>query len=273
MYRSLNQDCDDEFHVPKKMQTHRRVPLADRALAEAARKQENYANSSKLAGSEKIVKYTFEDDDGYYYVYKNNSVDLTLVETIRINACTNAELDSKGLEGATAVKLILTPGSAENIHFKKPEAGKACHVAISQFFSIHQGGEGETSSLEKYDGGDLKALTEEKGEQEDYTEIDAVAGGVMHKWSYKHMDGYCFLYKNKSKKMQLSETIDFELTNLRVDGDAAEEGKEGDTITKVKVILEPGQEKFITLSTIDSGDGFSLAVSSMARIKKSRKVW
>jgi hypothetical protein len=261
----FSNNCDDDFHKPVKMRKHRRVLLKEHALSQNAKATMSYEKYAE--GGKEIKRYECEDDFGFFYVYKNHSPRLQLEEILEFSELKNLVLKGKGLAEQAKIRVYVPPNGSAEVHFKKLQPRDACSVQVLQHISVTPGGKGKHSSVSPAAAlADLKERALKEGEAEDYDDVKEGVGKEIVRYSYKHTEGYCFLYVNKNAKYQLIEQLEFEMKNLQIHGEEPD-------VRQIKITVPPGQEQFVELVTVARKKGFSLEVSSATRLKKCKSKW
>jgi hypothetical protein len=242
-----------------------RVLLGEDMMKQKSKSHGDYAKHGE--GGEDIARYEIEDKNGFYYMYQNHNATATLEEILELTNVDNLVLAHEGLGDAKEIRIRIPPGQSIQVHFKKINPTLASSVNVLQHISITKTLPDETeATIERWtEHADFADRAKTHGEKEDYSDIKE-EGKQIFKYSYKHKEGYCFLYVNESDTMQLVEQLEFTVTNLKLCNTS------DDSLT-LRISVEPKETKLVELETIQKRKGFTLEVASGSRIKKSKKVW
>lgn len=263
--------CDADFHRPVKKAAHVRKVRFPTAIAEILLKCEKEGKASDYGASKpegkNILKYVLEYDEGYYYLFKNNSKELHL----------DTELDFKltnlqivGFEEASKVRVSLPPGSLQYVHLKRLDAAQPCHCEIMQRFTLNPPQAGKQPSVyvpvvytldtpEEV----LREQTEKEGVCTDHGSQDE-AGLLIFQFQWEFSGGYCFLWSNESKDVLFHKELELELKNL-----AIKDEPEG--TNKYVVDLKPGEKKFMILKEVEPKQAYGVSMRAGFSLQKIKQ--
>lgn len=140
--------CDADFHKPAKMASHIRKARFPTAVADILRKCEKEGKASDYGASKpegkNILKYVLEYEEGYYYLFKNNSKELHLDAELEFKM---SNLQIVGFENASKVKVSLPPASLQYVHLKRVDSTQNCNCEITQRFALNPPKAGDRPQL------------------------------------------------------------------------------------------------------------------------------
>jgi len=260
--------CDADFHRPVKKSTHVRKVRFPTAIADILRRCEKEGKVSDYGASKPegkdVLKYVLEYEDGYYYLFKNNSSDVHLDTELEFKM---ENLDIVGFEGESRVRVSLPPSSLQYIHLHRKDSKLACKCEVLQRFALTPPKPGKLPSVYVpvvYTADTpvevLMAQTEKEGHCTDHGNADA-SGQMIHQWQWDWGGGYCYLWRNSSKDTILHKEIEMELTNLRIRG--KEEGTK-----KYVVDLKPGESDFLILEEVEAKQGYKMSMRAGFSLQK-----
>jgi len=211
-----------------------------------------------------ILKYVLEYEEGYYYLFKNNSKELHLDAELEFKM---TNLHIVGFENASKVKVSLPPGSLQFVHFKRVDSTQNCNCEITQRFALNPPKAGKLPSVyvpitytidTPLDV--LKAQTEKEGICTDHSTHDP-AGALIFQYQWEYSGGYCFLWQNSSKDIHFHKELELDLKNLRIKD--KEEGTK-----KYVVDLKPGQTDFMILTEIEPKQAYGVSMRAGFSLQK-----
>jgi len=261
--------CDADFHKPAKKATHVRKARFPTAVADILRKCEKEGKASDYGATKpegkSIHKYVLEYEEGYYYLFKNDSKELHL----------DAELEFKmtnliivGFEQANKVKVSLPPASLQYVHLKRVDASQSCSCEISQRFALNAPKAGRLPSVYvpvTYTADTprdvLEAQTEKEGLCTDHGSQDP-AGLLIHQFQWEMSGGYCFLWVNSSKDIHFHKELELDLKNLQIAGAAEPDQK------KYVVDLKPGERAFMMLKEVEAKQAYGVSMRAGFSLQK-----
>lgn len=227
-----------------------------RAGCEQKGKKSHYGADQK--GGENIVLHSWDHDDGYCYLYKNNSSDLTLTEDLEF---TMTNLQLVGYTG-TKLSIIIPPKQKYFLSVKRVNDKIGTKIAIRKSYAVRPSQDGDCLWVTIPDKEDntnpaLRQKTEDEGQLLDYADEHPNGAGIR-RYKYQFPEGYCYLFLNGSEDMTLDNTMTFELTNLAI----------VDHNTNVlNLTLTPKTEKFFVIKEISHIDPFKLSFASSWTIR------
>ena len=128
-----------------------------------------------------------EYEEGYYYLFKNNSTTLHLDAELEFKM---SNLHIVGFESATKVKVSLPPGSLQYVHLQRKDPTQNCNCEITQRFALNPPKAGKLPSVYvpvTYTADSpldvLKAQTEKEGICTDHGTQDP-AGLTIHQYQW-----------------------------------------------------------------------------------------
>jgi hypothetical protein len=260
--------CDADFHKPAKKAVHIRKARFPTGVADILRKCEKEGKASDYGSSKPegklIKKYVLEYEEGYWYLFKNDSKDLHL----------DAELEFKmqnltivGFEQASKVKVSLPPASLQYVHLKRTDSTQNCNCEITQRFALNPPKAGKLPSVYipvTYDittpVAVLREQTEKDGTCTDHGTQDP-NGLLIHQYQYEFSGGYCFLWQNNSKDITFHKELELELKNLEIQGKPAGE-------KKYVVDLKPGETDFMILKEIEPKQAYGVSMRAGFSLQK-----
>lgn len=134
-----------------------------------------------------ILKYVLEYEEGYYYLFKNNSTSLHLDAELEFKM---SNLHIVGFENATKVKVSLPPASLQYVHLQRKDPTQSCNCEITQRFALNPPKVGKLPSVYvpvTYTADSpidvLKAQTEKEGICTDHGTQDP-AGLTIHQYQW-----------------------------------------------------------------------------------------
>lgn len=265
------EQCDGDFHRPAKKAGHVRKARFPTAVADILVKCEKEGKASDYGASKpegkNIMKYVLEYDEGYYYLFKNNSKELHLDTELDFKM-TNLQI--AGFEDASKVRVSLPPGSLQYVHLRRVDPAQPCHCEIMQRFTLNPPRPGKLPSVYvpvvyTLDTPEdvLKTQTEKEGVCTDHGSQDE-AGLLIFQYQWEFSGGYCFLWQNASKDVHFHKELELELKNLAIKD--AEEG------TKKKVVdLKPGESDFMILREVEPKQAYGVSMRAGFSLQKIKQ--
>jgi len=261
--------CDGDFHRPAKKASHVRKARFPTAIADILRKCEKEGKCSDYGASKPegkdILKYVLEYEEGFFYLFRNNSKDVHLDTELEFKM---TNLVIVGFEEASKVKVSLPPSSLQYVHLKRVDAAQSCSCEIAQRFALTAPKAGRLPSVYvpvTYTADTpqevLEAQTEKEGLCTDHGTQDP-AGLVIHQYQWEMTGGYCFLWVNSSKDIHFHKELELELKNLQIAGAPTVDTK------KHVVDLKPGERAFMMLKEIEPKQAYGVSMRAGFSLQK-----
>lgn len=263
--------CDADFHKPAKKASHVRKARFPTAIAEILIKCEKEGKASDYGSSKpegkNILKYVLEYEEGYFYLFKNNSKELHL----------DAELEFKmtnlvivGFEAADKVKVSLPPGSLQYVHLKRVDSTQNCTCEITQRFALNPPKAGKLPSVSipvtYTPDTPLDVLIEQalkEGVCTDHGTQDQ-NGLLIFQYQYEITGGYVFVWQNSSKDVHFHKELELELKNLSI------MGKDEET-KKFVIDLKPGEQESMVLKEIVPKQAYGVSMRAGFSLQKIKQ--
>ena len=187
----------------------------------------------KIKNASKIEKYTENTLEGFSYIYiENKEKDATLIENVNYHNFEGYELLPP--YSGTSFYVEVKPGERKIILIKRSELIDSNNIEVFYRSNILYGNK------------TLYTLTKRRGRKK--KRIDKKNGKKVNinVYIYKHDFGICFLYRNKTNNMLLTEKVNIENnTNIEF----SDENKENNQKKEIKIILEPHKDYFLNLKS------------------------
>ena len=209
----------------------------DMSVNDEYKENNNFRRNSfkkiKIKNASKIVKYTESTLEGYSYIYiENMEKDATLIENANYHNFEGYKLLPP--YSGTSFYIEVKPGECKIILIKRLELVESNNIEVFYRSNILYGNK------------TLYTLTKRRGRKK--KRIDKKNGKKVNinVYIYKHDFGICFLYRNKTNNMLLTEKINIENnTNIEF----SDENKENIQKKEIKIILEPHKDYFLNLKS------------------------
>ena len=187
----------------------------------------------KIKNASKIEKYTENTLEGFSYIYiENKEKDATLIENVNYHNFEGYELLPP--YSGTSFYVEVKPGERKIILIKRLELIDSNNIEVFYRSNILYGNK------------TLYTLTKRRGRKK--KRIDKKNGKKVNinVYIYKHDFGICFLYRNKTNNMLLTEKVNIENnTNIEF----SDENKENNQKKEIKIMLEPHKDYFLNLKS------------------------